>query len=355
MCLRRFTIFLYLMHMVLGGEIDFNGTDIVKTVGSELCPYTNYCHTSSIPDIQNETHIPCCLPCSCEDDCWKLDNCCPDKDSVEPDGPPLNCKLTINKETHVYKLGGFIGLGTIRRYRVVDYCPETVHNTEIARKCRRENASELDDYRWVSEIKVSEMEVGETSVTEMQSGDIFQNRFCAECHGVQEYMDWAITAIGCNNIFESLSLLHENIMAEECSIVNSVPDEISDSMERFRCYQPHYQSCNQTGLWTQYDDQINTACNMYSASFFSIQIEEVNVYKNEFCYACNTADSGHADKVCSLNELHKGKRTTYLSFSVLLDGGVLQQLREPDKRVHQCAIDEVHDTFMVGMAPRKRN
>ena len=67
-----------------------NDKEQVLQLASTACPYTTFCSTDAWAIRPNETEKePCCLPCSCDDDCWVLDNCCPDKDLIDEPRPPI--------------------------------------------------------------------------------------------------------------------------------------------------------------------------------------------------------------------------------------------------------------------------
>ena len=308
----------------------FNGTQIVETLGSQLCPYSNYCHTSAASDIRNQTHVPCCLPCSCDDDCWIEDNCCPDKVSEEHEKPALKCKLSMTKISSLHTNDQYRN-DLFKRFRVVDYCPGPDTESDLVQKCSGENAPDLESYRWVSD---------ETT------GFIYQNRFCAKCNGVSDYVQWEIIVTHCKDIFENPSQFNDVIMLDTCSIVNAVPDKLKDTTDRFRCYLPQYSTCNMTGQWEVYDSQIDTACSVYTAYFFLVRVKLV-IYKNAFCYACNTGSIESINTICPIEAINEMDRVNYLALTVLIDGAVLEAYKTPETVDRKCETDEVYDVFMV--------
>ena len=51
----------------------------VSIAFQQACPYTSFCNKNATRFLQGSRHVPCCKECSCVDDCWKRNNCCPDK------------------------------------------------------------------------------------------------------------------------------------------------------------------------------------------------------------------------------------------------------------------------------------
>lgn len=79
-------------------ENQSDGTDFYK-----LCPYNSYCKTNASKMLTDENQIPCCWPCSCENDCWKRGNCCPDYTEGVTKAPTQSCKATLIKR-NIYRI-----------------------------------------------------------------------------------------------------------------------------------------------------------------------------------------------------------------------------------------------------------
>ena len=47
----------------------------------EACPYTTFCQANASMTFEEDTrkYMPCCPPCSCDENCLQSHNCCPDK------------------------------------------------------------------------------------------------------------------------------------------------------------------------------------------------------------------------------------------------------------------------------------
>lgn len=106
----------------------YNGRQQVEELGASLCPFTNFCHTNATKVIPDKSLEPCCRPCFCDDDCWELDNCCPDKEKITLSSEVLPCKDT---EVKVVEGSGIVTDSDKWYFRVVDKCPSSEENTTL--------------------------------------------------------------------------------------------------------------------------------------------------------------------------------------------------------------------------------
>ena len=306
----------------------------------EACPYTDFCLSNARKIFRHDTStsMPCCPLCSCDDNCTITQDCCPDKDINHHDHDPLfldsnfrfdnssmSCKASMVKTVKPDELFDGYTLG-IKRYKVIDRCPDTEDNRTIILKCAGDQRTSIMEYVWVSD---------------KTDGMIYQNRFCAQCNGVAHMTDWTIRALCSSNIANTANLRLDIIQTDYCELINEVPMEELKRVARHRCYKPVVQSCNQTGLMVSHDEHYRTACGTLMFPF--VQPGVKYVYQNVFCYICNGNDIAGVDDVCpQTDDGNKGDRPR---FNALLNW------RHDEAQVNrldmQCEDDEVFDKYKV--------
>ena len=296
--------------------------ELVRQLGSQACPYTNFCHTDAWKITPNNTEYePCCTPCSCDNDCWELDNCCPDKDLTDETPthivPCIDSFVKVrpaNSDINPYK--GF--------YRVVDTCPVSEERSNFDPKCNRQNRTTLNDFIWVSD----------------KTGKIYQNIHCAKCHGIKEPIQWQIQSTCFDIMMARFDNFKDVLLSENCNLINTLPEGLESITKKYTCVRPkslRLTSCNQTGLMTSYNPAVEFACKL---STWPYQLRNFMV-KNAFCAMCNDERSVD-DELCDFQHFNKGKKDV-LTF--LIDYTSLQAgLTEVDS---SCEMDEIFDKFLV--------
>ena len=280
------------------------------------CPYMNFCHRNATrqPDFIDNHQGPCCLPCSCDDDCVELENCCPDKDTSHIHASPLDCRKDEVKP-------GGINLDNPLLYRVVDKSPENERNLALVQKCRGNNRMELSDYIWVSDTT---------------TGKIFRNRYCANCHGVDKFESWNIKT-KCIHTFPSNINSFANLLVTDpaCSIINVMPDYLANVTWKFRCIEFGQSNCEKKTTNVTLVD----ACNMYN---LPVQASERRfVFRNVFCQLC--VDPLWEPETCFSIANFFGTRTE-TSYGFLLD---FRNLDETDTDRLRCDVDSIFDIRSV--------
>ena len=305
-------------------------TDIAQMIhnlGSQVCPHTDFCYTSASEAIYDETKDPCCRNCSCYDDCWETQRCCPDKeDTVIREQPTdLECKETVTKHKKYGQSRDYNGYNFgIGMYLITDKCPDENTEEQLKEKCSAENKTGIDDYRWASDE---------------QTGKIYQNRHCALCHGVKTWWSWNILTT-CNEILKAhYTNVTEVIFSEKCDLINVVPETHAETVTRFRCFTPSITSCNQTGLWRQYDRHTEDACQSFTQIYFSYELRRY-IYKNVFCYLCNSEERFPTIHLCRKpDQIRKGPNP----FSALLN---IEEIKAVPPN-NSCRGDELNDVYLV--------
>ena len=305
-----------------------NHSQVIEGVDLNICPYTDFCHRKAIQILEhNKGVMSCCAACSCTETCWKVGNCCPDKEPVTFVASEFTCTSTKVKTTPAdrtvydgYRYG-------IPRYRIVSSCPVKEKNKTLIDKCAGKNKSSIEDYTWV---------------TDQQSGRIFQNKHCARCHGVNTFFKWQIRTTFSIVLILNFSSLPHSIHSPQCELMVELPENMTQLAENYRCYEADIGECNKTGLWRHYDANMKTACEIYDSPIIHYKISSfVDLYKNIFCYYCNGGKGLTTNDICT--DLITGKTGSSESFSALVDfTGQRQKIA-----TSECEMHEIYDMFTV--------
>ena len=295
----------------------------VSAALQQACRYTNFCNKNASSYIQDGHQAPCCRECSCADDCWKRGNCCPDK-IVRDKGPAYEHETC--KDTQVNSAGVTNnGLSqNRRRYFVTETCPETVQDDFVMKKCTGIVAETITDLIWVSDPHTNR---------------IYRNRFCAECHGIRQYQAWQIST----NCFILLLMGNytQNIRAYPSCRLSVIPP--NRKAYDNQCLVPDISTCNETGLWQTKDSITETLCNSHSLMFVEQFLFGSWVYRNVFCFKCNSHPGTPVGDICDSFEANDGTRTD-TSFTAILN------IFEADDKLpeeRRCEMDEVEDPLKV--------
>ena len=296
-------------------------TDVLAAL-QQACPYTNFCNKNASSYIQDGRQAPCCRECSCNDDCWKRGNCCPDK-IVRDKG--LAYEHETCKDTQVSSAGAATanGLSQFRRYFVTETCPETVEDDFVKEKCTGIVTETLTDLLWVSDPDTNR---------------IYRNKFCAECHGIRKYQEWQIST-NCLNLL-LMENYTQNIRAYPDCRLSVIPPNTKAYDNQ--CLVPDISTCNETGLWQTKDSTTESLCNSHSLMFVKQFLLRSIVYRNVFCFKCNSPAGTTVEDICDSSEV--GGKRTFDSFTAILnifeaDDTLLEERR--------CGMDEVEDPLKV--------
>ena len=295
----------------------------VLDLGSQVCPYTNFCHTDAWKLVPNDTDDePCCIPCSCDDDCLELDNCCPDKDFINASRPPIvPCKDSY-LDSRWLKTGQFAVF-----YRVIDTCPVSESRSNLKLKCNNQNITTLEDFTWVSD----------------NTGKIYQNIHCAKCHGIEEPVTWRITAKCFDIMTAKFDNFSEILLSKNCNIKNTPPKDLQQITIKYVCTDPNllrYNSCNESGVMQTYDPALDIACEQ---STWPFDAGSRTFDKNIFCLLCNRELPQTLDELC----IPEGGRDTREPFTFIID---YKSIRSgTTEKQSNCGLDEMFDEFLVNI------
>ena len=324
-------LLLLLVSTASGTSASGDTRDWRQNITSRLCPYTDMCLTKASQEFTHPTdYEPCCSDCNCNADCIETNSCCPDS-TVASDIPSERvCKSTMvkkrDREREFYD--GFVD--GINSYFIINRCPAVELDINVKDKCLGIDKTKLDEYIWVSDTI---------------SGKIFQNHHCAKCHGIKDWTSWNIRT-QCSRIYDtSFVNITATLYSDDCNIITEAPDELAAKTNNDRCYTPTITVCNQTGLWSSYDVYVDEECKRNTAPYFQTDGLDMNIYKNIFCFVCNTGDISSAQMVCPARFSNDSARFQDNSFIALIDYRGRQGGQDTGS---MCAVDQVHDTYMVG-------
>ena len=214
----------------------------------------------------------------------------------------------------------------ILRYRIVTSCPNGENNKTLADKCASQNKTSILDYTWV---------------TDESTGMIFQNEYCARCHNVDRYFKWQIRTTYRSVLSVNFSSLPNSIHAPYCELIVELPEDRMHSADNYRCYRANRAECNITGLWQDYDSDVELACRTYVSPIIDYSPFSM-VYKNIYCYYCNGFKAQQFTTSCP--DLYKGQRGDLrTSFSALIDFTE----RQANGISSVCDQHEIFDKFTV--------
>lgn len=269
----------------------------------------------------------CCQECSCDtSNCYITGTCCletlarlPSIDAISD--VMMTCELP---QLRPYKEHGMINVG------------KPIY---MFRKCLKDIDIGLDSIHKCEQPDNYDDIYTNIPVTDATTGYIYQNRFCAYCHGVGDiqliYWDVYIKCLyGLYQPQDTGSLIKEIFETESCNLLYYRPATLGITAPLYQC-NIVISECNVTGLWRNYDPFIESACLSYSTIF---DFE----YRNVFCYICNTDDiRGPAD--CR----DKYAPTVIVDFTALL-------IVQPDNTgattstLEACSENQIYDTLKVG-------
>lgn len=226
--------------------------------------YTNACGTkrmcsewSEFKKMENYPITSRCPPCSCEEDCFRLMNCCPDKFFLER-------KLTRMHLPFYEMPGEPITAVMFQRYAVIDYCPNYVDKT-MNSLCQKPPKG----------LK------NRIFVTSLVSNYTYYNFHCALCHWEEEtdLVQWEITIYNFDyavNFVESVEELLQIIRYFKNSFILFYPqNSLKDIVAQFTSNETTYSE----GCFD--DEDLALACD---SSYF----HEYRLFKNIFCFMCKT-------------------------------------------------------------------
>ncbi|XP_033737299.1 uncharacterized protein LOC117325290 [Pecten maximus] len=258
----------------------FNMTEHIlnKTHQMLIMDQLLYCTSQRLCSIgnvkENRSTLSCCVPCSCEDTCVITGSCCIDKALA---GDSLDVLYQKGSSCVLSQLKPFEenGLNTMDHYLMIGDCQKTFVDENIARKCRSGNVTPTDVTNYLP-------------VSSVRTNETYRNRYCGYCNWEhdKDLINWK-TSFSCRGsqfVFphQARELFSFIINEDGCNLFYHPPDVPVPFPCEDETYM--YTECNVTGLWTEYNRDIDWACRHYRNTYEYAD----TYYKNVFCYICNT-------------------------------------------------------------------
>lgn len=307
--------------------------DIVS-VQLRFCPYTKLCTVSSLlNDVRPLMSIPCCDDCSCDSTtCVRQNTCCPD---IIDFGDVLHSKETKKTEAKITQSCVHMTLkASDSPVFAFAKCPKS--SSLYTAKCDKTYTSDTD---YLVDVVPCVSKV---------TKEIYRNRFCAYCNGLTDNdIEFFKPTLNCHHLpaFEDVSEDHKLINAlfsdpryMDCDIAFSPNSAIKLSYCR-----NSIDSCNTTGLWTNYSSVVETACLSYRSL---IQYGKKN-YQNIFCVICNGFYEKAFQTYCYIPDNFVGPPKPFaFSGIIYLEGG---QMTEEAKltSIENCSLQQLFDKQKV--------
>lgn len=314
----------------------------------KYCPYVNHCNVTvnAITD-----RMSCCEPCSCDRSCQTDKTCCPS---------------VLNETEFVYDVNATIVFNGINMTSHDDgaEAEELVQPTCNLRHLTIRPSYEQKGFMAISDCpRHSDLELlynctrPYTDNMRMKdtlpaysnnSVEIFRNKFCALCNGVDEkdilFFYSEISCANKDNLLTQITSEHDLVQLifanEECDLQYGIQDE----RVKMKGCKYFITRCNVTASWKEYDIRLDLACNLYESKFRHNNY----VFRNIFCALCN----GITPQLVTC-PIHNILATDIFSFSGLLnldfDQGFsttyLAQNR--DNQGSSCGRNQLYDALTV--------
>ena len=208
--------------------------------------------------------------CHCDNMCHELGDCCWDA--------TVSTTHKYTNEDVLPAMMTCVALEKSSAFWVVSNCPNNYTTKEIKTKCTKTQSTNANDPDLV------------IPVLETKSGLIYQNRFCAECHGVVEAVLYNTSVTGFGSGCE------RSITSDPMEVLNNYLDKNSSCSVEFvsidQTKQRHCFSHNLVSVCSSNNSELKSDCELgalnpvYALHDFLLT-EEVR-FKNYDCYACST-------------------------------------------------------------------
>lgn len=227
----------------------------------EYCPFVPLCNFSL--DVSSKDS--CCEDCSCDiPGCFDRGDCCPDVITEEYTQPNTNRENCIPKY-----LRDTIGDGII----AVDKCPQD-SDTELANNCTRLYTTDIKIFKEI------------LPCTSNSTFEVYRNQYCAICNGEQMadlvFFNPQVHVYRSDNTF----IYSEAVLIEMTLTVSGYEVEFKPLYEQENfttSCEMTIDTCNVTGMWGFYDDNVRHACEAYKSM---VKYNKVG-FNNVFCALCN--------------------------------------------------------------------
>ena len=230
----------------------------------------------------------------------------------------------------------------LNRFRCVpqQYNKETKYGTDLAfwmvSKCNLVYPSNENKTRCESpghDVAIDSI----IPVTDSIGKETYRNKYCYFCNTVgtvHHLVPWLATVRSEKEINSTGKMFWDELKEQGGTVIFRPPNFIP--VDTCHKYQPSFyiSSCNVTGLWSEYNQSIEAACESFIDPFN-------NTYKNYFCYLCNIAEMLPTKEwVCN----RTGSQVNWMPpFTAILDISVVDTNDEDDKDSITCGKNQFPD------------
>jgi len=245
-----------------------NATMLFPKDLKDLCPYTNFCNATRALSNISKSIIPCCRPCSCDEDCGRTRNCCTyDMDTYNRDTNNVSCvKATVHQIP-------FDPPGTAWYY-MVDTCPD-------GRSCYNLN---------------NNITMGIYPHSSSAKGLIYLNKECGHCNNDFALIAWYAGFVCKKDVSDvhlvALSSRVEHLinghMADRKCFYRFLPEKnIDTSSEECIPESNIIRTCKPFES-VDVSEDYRKKCEMFNATYLVPQRTGINlVYGNVYCALCS--------------------------------------------------------------------
>jgi len=234
----------------------------------ELCPYTNYCNATKAISNISKSIIPCCRPCSCDEDCGRTRNCCTyEMDTYNRDTNNVSCvKATVHQISYDPP-------GTAWYY-MVDNCPD-------GRSC----------YDFGNNITM-----GIYPHSSSAKGLIYLNKECGHCNNDFALIAWNAAFVCKQDVSDvhlvALSSRVEHLingqMADRNCFYRFLPAKNIDTSSEERIPESNIIRTCKPIEGVDVSEDYRKKCEMFNATYLVPQRKGINlVYGNVYCALCS--------------------------------------------------------------------
>ena len=272
--------------------------DVLLKLEKTFCPYRRYCNASSSSDTPSldASQRPCCLNCSCADDCYQYDNCCPDKAAQDANLTAIDGDGERSRETTIVKARFACQTPQLiptlqtdleaKSYYMINRCNKRYLGLRRIIKCEK-------DLTFGSILEQIPLYVPEKNI-------LYKNVHCAVCNferikkarfaeaNLRCQQDVFGEFIGLGEPADIFAFIIDN-RVPACNIFFEVPNDLENpDLGVTECSPVDVSACNMTGIWKLYDAELEDVCRNYYAPWTSARPDRSQtVYKNLACLKCN--------------------------------------------------------------------
>ena len=143
----------------------------------QMCPYTDLCSSGKLASLNaSGDYVPCCSDCFCDIHCKKFNDCCPDVEDGVASSARKTCTQTVVHNPGIRRITGRADNNNeLPSYRMTSECPKRFFGSSLTvRMC----AERFQGYPSPEDVVMVS--------NRYHHDDVFKNKHCAACNGVNE-------------------------------------------------------------------------------------------------------------------------------------------------------------------------